>query len=294
MRKFISWAFVLAFLAGGVGLYITRPQSVDAASFDGLTGDADNGAFVFAATGCASCHSNPDSKEGLAGGHVFETDFGTFFAPNISQDPDHGIGLWSLPEFASALKHGTSPQGQHYYPAFPYTSYTLMTDQDIADLYAYLKTTAAEPTPSLAHDLGFPFNIRLSLGGWKLLFMKRDFVLDDANSEALSRGRYLVEAMGHCAECHTPRNALGGMNRSAWLAGGPNPDGKGRIPNITPSEEGVGAWSEDELVEYFATGFTPDFDVVGGLMVSVQENLAKLPESDLRAIAVYLKSIPPL
>ena len=167
-----------------------------------------------------------------------------------------------------------------------------MTPQDVADLYAFLKTTPAEDIPSLKHDVGFPFNIRLALGGWKLLFFKKDYPFEVADNPDLIRGQYLVEAMGHCAECHTPRNALGGAKSNAWLAGGPNPDGDGQIPNITPSEAGIGNWSVNEIVEYFTTGFTPDFDVVGGSMVSVQENLAKLPPDDLAAIAAYLKSVP--
>ena len=279
---------------GAAGLFITRPKTVAPADFDSLAGDANAGALVFAATGCASCHSDPETKNGLSGGHAFATDFGTFYAPNISQSTAQGIGDWTLAELASALRHGTSPNRQHYYPAFPYTSYIHMADQDIADLYAYLKTTPAQDIASRPHDVSFPFNLRISLGGWKLLFLKDQFATETANDPVLQRGQYLVEAMGHCAECHTPRNALGGMNRASWLAGGPNPDGQGRIPNITPSENGNGGWSDDELVEYFATGFTPDFDVVGGSMVSVQENLAKLPEDDLRAIAAYLKSVPAL
>ena len=293
MKKVLIAIVLLAVLAGS-GVFVTKPRTVTSVNYDAFVGNADTGALVFAATGCASCHSNPETKEGLGGGHVFKTDFGVFYAPNISQSAAHGIGDWTVIELASALLHGTSPEGRHYYPAFPYTSYALMQPQDVADLYAYLKTTAPQETPSKDHELGFPFNIRLSLGGWKLLFLKDAYTTPVPTDPQLQRGQYLVEALGHCAECHTPRNALGAMQRTAWLGGGPNPDGKGMIPNITPSEAGIGSWSQDEMVEYFATGFTPDFDVVGGSMVSVQENLAKLPEEDLRAIAAYLKSVPAL
>ncbi|MEO0342147.1 MAG: cytochrome c [Pseudomonadota bacterium] len=294
MRRRIFILTALAITGVGLGLFITRPDTVNTAEYENLIGDPTTGALVFAATGCASCHANPETKEGLGGGHAFATDFGTFYAPNISQHPIEGIGEWSLTEFASAVVKGTSPEGAHYYPAFPYTSYSKMTAQDITDLFAYLKTTQAEAIPSRLHSVGFPFNIRASLGGWKLLFFGHDYVLDAGADPVLNRGRYLVEVMGHCAECHTPRNALGGVQRTAWLAGGPNPDGPGRIPNITPSEAGIGSWGDDALIEYFKTGFTPDFDVVGGSMASVQANLSKLPDEDLAAIVAYLNSVQPL
>ncbi|MEM9714881.1 MAG: cytochrome c [Pseudomonadota bacterium] len=292
MTRILKIGALIGVLAVGAGLWITQPKTVDPSDYVTLTGDAENGALVFAATGCASCHSNAATGSELGGGKDFASDFGVFYAPNISQDAEQGIGSWDLVSFASAMTKGTSPDGTHYYPAFPYTSYALMAPQDVADLYTYLQTTSADSTPSRPHDIAFPFNLRITLGGWKLLFTTSDYMLDVGDSPAAQRGRYLVEAMGHCAECHTPRNALGGLQRSAWMAGGPNPSGSGRIPNITPSEAGIGGWSEDEIVEYFATGFTPDFDVVGGSMGPVQENLAKLPEEDLRAIATYLKLVP--
>lgn len=293
MRKTLIGLAIIGLVIVG-GLFVTRPTTVDASSFETLTGDPVAGELVFAATGCASCHSNAETKLGLAGGQSFQTDFGTFYAPNISQHPDEGIGSWNLTELASAMTHGTSPSGQHYYPAFPYTSYRSMQPQDIADLFAYLKTTDVEDTPSRGHDLSFPFNMRVTLGGWKLLYLSEGPWLEVGDDPILARGQYLVEVMGHCGECHTPRNALGAKQASAWLAGALNPSGSGRIPNITSSDDGIGGWSDDELLEYFLTGFTPDFDVVGGSMASVQSNLAKLPETDLQAIVAYLKATPPL
>lgn len=292
MRRFLVLCLLLVALIGAAGLWITRPVAIAVADLPDHQPDPSQGEQIFYATGCASCHAAPGAREDaklvLAGGLEFKTDFGVFHAPNISPDPDHGIGGWSAAEFVSAVKYGTSPDGQHYYPAFPYGSYTRMEVTDILDLKAFMDTLPADATPSKPHDLGFPFNIRSSLGGWKLLFIDDGAVVAQTDP-VLARGQYLVEAMGHCAECHTPRNALGGLITSQWLAGGPNPDGQGRIPNITP---GVLEWSETDIAYYLETGFTPEFDSVGGSMVSVVDNTAKLTPEDRAAIAAYLKSVP--
>lgn len=270
--------------------FLTQPPGLPEQVAAGHQPDAQNGAIVFAAAGCASCHAAPQSsdKSILSGGHAFDSPFGTFYAPNISSGAE-GIGGWNLPEFARALRQGVSPDGRHYYPAFPYTSYIRMTDTDVSDLFAYITTLPADATASQAHDVGFPFNIRRGLGLWKTLYLSDTPVLTGDLGAELQRGRYLVEGLGHCAECHTERNALGGTDRTAWLGGAPNPSGKGRIPAITPSEL---EWSEAELVEYFTSGFTPDYDSVGGSMAAVVTNLALIPESDRQAIAAYLKALP--
>lgn len=283
---------VCALVGAAAGWLLTRPAPLDPEFGADLTGDPDAGALVFAAGGCVSCHAVPEAEAEekliLAGGLAFPSDFGTFYAPNISSDPDAGIGGWSLPEFARALQAGVSPEGQHYYPAFPYTAYTHMTPQDVTNLWAYMQSLPADATPSKPHDVGFPFNIRRSLGGWKMLFASDDYVLTGDLSDQVQRGRYLVEGLAHCGECHTPRNALGGLDRSAWLGGAPNPSGKGRIPNITP---GVLEWSEADIVEYLTSGFTPDFDSAGGEMAEVVSNMAQLPDADRAAIAAYLKAV---
>lgn len=285
----------LAVIAGVGGWFLAAPRPLSEAEVAGVTGDAGRGALVFAAGGCASCHMAPgargDAQMVLSGGQRFATAFGTFVAPNISPDPDHGIGGWTLAQFASAVQRGVSPEGQHYYPAFPYSAYAKASLQDIADLKAYIDTLPPSAEPSKPHEVGFPFNIRASLGGWKLLFGAKGWVLDENLTPTEARGRYIVEALAHCGECHTPRNALGGLRRAAWLSGAPNPTGQGRIPNITP---GALTWSEDEIVEYLTTGFTPEYDSVGGHMAYVVENMAKLPENDRRAIAAYLKRVPPV
>lgn len=260
-------------------------------------GDAKAGEMVFWAGGCASCHAAPkaegEAKLVLAGGHRFDTPFGVFIAPNVSPDPDHGIGKWSLSDFANAMKRGIRPDGAHYYPAFPYPSYSRMSGQDVADLFAYMKTLpkAGEAAPD--HQISFPFNIRRSLGFWKLLFFDPSMVVAVPQDDPqLVRGRYLVEALGHCGACHTPRNLLGGPRSDAWLAGGPSPEGKGTIPNITPHPDGMADWSIQDIVYMMESGFTPEYDSVGSTMADVQLNMARLPASDREAIAAYLKFIP--
>lgn len=293
MHKLLKLAIPAALVAAGIGWWLTAPVTVADDAFDGVTGEVDRGAVVFTAAGCASCHAAPDAKDDakllLAGGQRFPSDFGTFLAPNISPDPEHGIGSWALRDLANALLHGTSPEGAHYYPAFPYTSYNKMADRDIADLWAYMQTLPASDTPSQPHEVGFPFNIRRSLGGWKLLFDRDDWVMAGDNLGAdLTRGRYLVEALGHCAECHTPRNALGGLDRARWMAGAPDPSGEGRVPALTPDKL---SWSATDIAYYLETGFTPEFDSAGGHMAKVVSNTAKLAKEDREAIAAYVKAL---
>ncbi|WP_298918164.1 cytochrome c [uncultured Roseobacter sp.] len=295
MKALLRFAIFCAVLGVLVGLLVTRPDRSEVA-FDAVTiTDTQAGALVFAAGGCASCHAAPDAtgdaKLTLSGGRSFPSDFGTFYAPNISTDSSAGIGDWTRQQFAQALTRGVSPEGKHYFPAFPYTAYAKMTAQDIADLFAYMQTLPADATPSLAHNVGFPFSIRRAVGGWKILFFLREYQVVGALTEAEERGRYLAEGLGHCTECHTPRNALGGLDRSRWLAGAPNPSGKGKIPNITPAALD---WSETDIAAYLTTGFTPDYDSAGGEMVEVIENLAQLPEADRAALAAYLKRVTPV
>ncbi|MEW9920784.1 c-type cytochrome [Marimonas sp. MJW-29] len=294
MKRLIGLLGVLAMVGLAVAWALTRPAPLDNDFAADHAPDVENGALVFAAAGCASCHAAPEAdgeaKLVLAGGHAFASDFGTFYTPNISPGPE-GIGGWTLAAFVRAVTKGVSPDGQHYYPAFPYSAYQHMTPGDLSDLFAYMQTLPTADTPSQPHDVGFPFNIRRALGFWKLLFVTNTYTMAGDLPPELTRGRYLVEALGHCGECHTPRNGLGGLDRSAWLAGAPNPSGKGQIPNITPAKLD---WSVEDLIYYFESGFTPDYDSVGGSMAAVVSNLAQLPESDRAAIAAYLKAVPPV
>lgn len=215
--------------------------------------------------------------------------------PNISPDKETGIGNWSTLDFVNAMKRGIGPGGEHLYPAFPYTSYQRMTYEDLIDLKAYLDTLPAVKQKTPPHELAFPYNIRRGLGLWQLLYVDgKTFTPDTKASDELNRGAYLVEGPGHCGECHSPRNSLGGIIQSRAFAGARNPEGKGKIPNITPSHDGLGEWSADDITYLLETGNTPDFDVIGGVMAPVQENMAKLKPEDRSAIAAYLKSLPPL
>ena len=286
---------------GGLAFWQTRPARPAPellARLEAAPADAERGRRIFDAAGCAGCHSAPDAKGAqrlvLSGGRHFPSPFGTFVAPNISPDPQAGIGRWSRADLAAALLEGTSPDGRHYYPAFPYTTYTHMRVQDIADLFAYLRSLPPSSRPSQPHSLGFPFNIRATLGIWKALFLRRGWVLAELPDAQAEAGRYLVEALAHCGECHTPRGALGQSDTSRWLAGAPDPTdptGRAHVPNITPARL---AWSEADLIGYFQTGFTPEYDVAGGAMAEVIDNLKRLPRSDLEAIVAYLRRVPPI
>ena len=188
---------------------------------------------------------------------------------------------------------GTSPDGRHYFPAFPYTSYQRMKYEDLRDLFAHLKTLPAVQGKVRDHDVPFPFNIRRSLGGWKFLFLDGQSFQPDASKDvAWNRGAYLVNGPGHCAECHSPRNLLGGIVSGQRFAGGPSPDGKDWIPNIT--QHGLSAWSVEDLVKLLATGENRDADTVGGDMGKVVANTKQLSEADIKAMATYIKSLPPV
>src|SRR4029077_1939343 len=253
------------------------------------------GRRIFFVGGCDSCHQTPDQPDPLqlGGGLELKTPFGSFYPPNISSDPVDGIGAWRPLDLANALLSGVSPRGQHYYPAFPYTSYQRMKPVDVADLFAFLRTVPAVRGRPPAHDLTFPFSIRRALGLWKLLYFD-DVGLqpDPKQSSQWNLGRYIVEGPGHCGECHTPRNLLGAVKPSLHLAGAHTPDGKGNAPNLTAAC--LADWTNADIVEALTSGFTPDGDVLGGGMTSVVRNLAQLPTSDREAIADYLKSLPPI
>ncbi|MGC1561748.1 MAG: cytochrome c, partial [Bradyrhizobium sp.] len=229
----------------------------------------------------------------LGGGLALKSPFGTFYVPNISPDRADGIGNWTEANFVTALIKGTSPSSTHYFPALPYTSYQRAKIADIRDLFAYLKTLEAMPGKVRDHDLPFPFNLRRNLGIWKLLFMDgKPFMPDAGRPAAWNRGAYLVNGLGHCAECHSPRNFLGGIITPQRFAGGPNPEGEGWVPNIT--QKGLGEWSVKDFDYFLETGNLPDGDNAGGLMARVIKNTSQLPADDRAAMAQYLKSLPPV
>jgi len=230
----------------------------------------------------------------LGGGLAIPSPFGTFYAPNISPDPVDGIGKWTEAEFVNAITKGISPAGFHYFPAFPYTSYQHAKVEDVRDLFAYLKTLAPVPGKARDHDVPFPFNIRRNLGIWKLMFVDgKPLMPDGAHSQRWNRGAYLVNSFGHCAECHSPRNLLGGIIVARRFAGGPNPEGEGWVPNITQKGE-LAEWSENDIEYFLETGQMPDGDSAGGSMARVIKNISQLGPEDRAAIAEYLKSLPPV
>ena len=288
----------LAVLAGASLLLVTQPSGLPADTLPAHLADVSNGERLFHAGGCASCHASAETGPEppvLGGGLAMDTPFGIFHVPNISPDTIHGIGGWNTLDFVNAMHLGVSPDGRHYYPSFPYASYTRMSFEDLVDLKSYLDTLPVAERSNQAHDLKFPWNIRAGIGLWKLVNLDAAAVVSvPPENSLLMRGRYLVEGPGHCGECHTPRNWTGGLDYSRWLAGAPNPDGEGKVSNITPSEKGLAGWSQGDIEYYLASGFTPDFDTVGGSMVEVQGNMAMLPAEDRAAIAAYLKAIPPL
>jgi mono/diheme cytochrome c family protein len=254
-----------------------------------------NGLTAFNAGGCSSCHAVPSQPDRLrlGGGLAIPSPFGTFYAPNISPDPVDGIGRWTEADFVSAVTRGISPTGFHYFPAFPYTSYQHAKVEDVRDLFAYLKTLEPVPGKVRDHDVPFPFNVRRNIGIWKLMFRDgKPFMPDAARSPQWNRGAYLVNSLGHCAECHSPRNFLGGIITAQRFAGGPNPEGEGWVPNIT--QKGLSEWSEKDIAYFLETGQTPDGDSAGGAMVRVIKNTSQLTPEDRAAIAEYIKSLPPV
>jgi mono/diheme cytochrome c family protein len=295
LRKLV----ILAVVAGVLGLalfwFLTIPATVPASALAAHQPNLENGKTMFHAGGCASCHATPgqDDKTRLGGGLGLKSPFGTFYVPNISSDPKDGIGNWTEAQFVTAMLKGTSPDGGHYFPAFPYTSYRMMGTSDLRDLFAYMKTLPAVQGRVRDHDVPFPFNIRRSLGGWKLLFLGSDTFRPDASKTAQwNRGAYLVNGPGHCAECHSPRNLLGGIVSGKRFAGGPNPEGEGWVPNITQAR--MKDWSESDFDYLLESGMTPEGDSVGGSMTPVIRNTSQLSKEDRLAMAVYLKSLAPV
>lgn len=277
---------------------LTMPSTLPAGALPDHAGDVAAGERVFWAGGCASCHATPvDGRRAkgadkliLGGGMTLESPYGRFHVPNISPHAD-GLGGWTTLDFANAMLRGVAPDGRHYYPSFPYGSYAKMSVEDVIDLKAFIDTLPAVAGTTPGHELGPPWNARRGIGIWKRLYLDAGPVVL-LTDPAAERGRYLVEGPGHCGECHTPRDFLGGLIEGRWLAGAPNPEGRGTIPNITPGEDGIGDWSAADIEYYLETGFTPEFDTVGGTMVAVQENMAKLTKEDRAAIAAYLKALP--
>lgn len=255
------------------------------------------GAYIFDAADCVGCHTDvKNNGKRLAGGRALATPFGTFYSPNITTDKEYGIGQWGLADFQRALRDGISPDSSFYFPVFPYPAFSGMSDQDIADLWAYLRTVEPVAQPRKPHDIGAPFGWRFLQIGWRALFFRRGPLAPDPDKDAVwNRGNYLANAVVHCAECHTPRNALGGLEQALAYSGNPQGPDNLKVPNITPDPQtGIGNWSRAEIAELLKSGQTPGFSDVGSAMREVVKGTAKLTEADRAAIAVYVKSLPPI
>lgn len=259
------------------------------------SGDPRKGALVFAAADCASCHATPGQPDRLklGGGLALASPFGTFRPPNISPEPVDGIGAWTVIDLGNALVGGVSPERTHYYPAFPYTSYTGMTTADIRDLYAYLMTLPKVSGRAPTHRPKLLFQVRRGVGLWKLLFFRERSTEARLDGDPVhDRGAYLVENVAHCAECHSTRNAMGAIKLGTRFAGGIDAQGTGFVPNITQAR--LGEWTEADIALMLQTGETPHHGRVGSSMADVVTNTAKLPAGDRQAIARYIKSLPPV
>ena len=256
-------------------------------------GDAKRGLYLSKAAGCLGCHTEEkDNAQPYAGGRALKTPFGTFYGPNITPHVEAGIGRWSEQDFIRAMREGRRPDGAHYFPSFPYPSFTQISDPDLGDLWAYLRSLPQSDRKSTPHDLRFPFGWRWLMWGWKLLFFKPGpFAGDPARSAVVNRGAYLTNALGHCGECHTPRNFLGGPNRNRHLAGA-EVEGAD-APNLTPAR--LKGKTDAEVKDFLQTAMTPDGDVAAESMAEVVRNTtSQLTAEDLDALIVYLRSLPPL
>ncbi len=282
--------------AGAAGAWwITAPQPLSSAELDQFErpGDANRGQQIFALGDCASCHASPGQTDRLhlGGGLALASPYGTFRVPNISPDPVDGIGAWKTAELANALLRGVSPAGKHYYPVFPYESFAHMAAGDVIDLMAYLRRLPPVSGRAPPHDINFLFQIRRFVGFWKLLYFDRKPIEPDPGRDAKwNRGRYLVESLGHCAECHSTRDFFGGIKPKTRFAGGQDPEGVGFAPNITPTR--IGDWSKQDIAEVLRSGNTPNHGRVGSSMSDVVTNTAMLADCDREAIATYIKSLP--
>jgi mono/diheme cytochrome c family protein len=283
-------------LIGGLLAMLTFAGLADAASVEEEKGDPTRGAYVMRLGGCVACHTDAKNKGvPLTGGLALKSPFGTFYTPNITPDPETGIGGWSTADFVTAMTQGLSPKGEHYYPSFPYTSYTRMSRRDLVDLKAYLDSLKPVRKAVPPHDMAFPFNIRLLMFGWKLLFFDPGEFKPDATKSAIwNRGAYIVNGPSHCGECHTARNYFGATSDTYALAGTRSgPEGK-PVPNITSHiRQGIGKWGESDLLELLESGGLPDGDVIGGAMAEVvEEGSGHWTAEDRKAVAEYLLSLP--
>jgi len=261
-----------------------------------------NGKYIFQVAGCGSCHTDPgkNGKDGrpkgdpLAGGRLLETPFGTFYSPNITTNKKFGIGSWNFEDFRRSMVQGKGPNTAPYYPAFPYTSYTGMSEKNLRDLWAYLTVQPSYDRKNDRHKLHFPFNMRGLLYIWRALFFDEGSTgyFESTQSAEWNRGAYLIRVLAHCGECHTRRNSMGAMDWNHELAGNPSGPG-GKIPDLTArNRNGIVNWSANDVIEYLSSGMTPEGDFAGGEMAEViDHSTAKMTAADRKAVVIFLKSL---
>jgi mono/diheme cytochrome c family protein len=298
MKRFVGIVIVLIAIltVAEVALNRTDGAAGAAPAIAGAPASADalaRGEYLTKAADCVACHTVPESGRPFAGGVAFKLPIGTIYSSNITADPINGIGGWSDDEFVRAVRDGIGKKGEHLYPAFPYTSYTKLSRDDVLAIKAYLRSLPPVSQPNRANDLAFPFNQRWAVGFWNAAFFKdRRFAADAAKPPEWNSGAYLATALGHCAECHTPRNVAFGLAHGKELSG---EELQGwRAYNITPEPKyGIGAWSDAEIAEYLKTGFAAGHASAGGPMgEAVSHSLQYLDAADVAALVVYLRSLP--
>lgn len=257
------------------------------------------GEYLATAGNCISCHT-VEGGEVMAGGLAFETPFGVIYSTNITPNDQYGIGAWTEWDFLNSLRHGVNAEGEHLYPAFPYTAYTKLSNADIAAIFAYLNSLPAVAYEPPSNSLRFPFNQRALMGFWKFLnFEAGEFEFDSDHSEEWNRGAYLVEALAHCSACHSPRDSLGAEQQSLAMSGGEYIDrvGEGMLrpwsaPNLTSSDYGLGLWSQIQLEDYLSTARNDFIESFGPMNEVIINSTSKLRSSDISAMAIYLKDLP--
>lgn len=257
------------------------------------------GRYIAIAGDCVSCHTRAGGQP-FAGGLSFHTPFGVVYSPNITPDRKTGIGSWSEAQFERALRQGIGRDGEHLYPVFPYPYFTKISDADVSALYAYLRAIPAVNSVAPANDMSFPFGQRSLLRVWKsLYFQEGRFVADPQKSAQWNRGAYLVDGLGHCSACHTPRNLLGGEKADQFMTGGVYQESLDERPidwstvNLTSAKNGLGAWRLEDLTNYLKLGYSPHASVSGPMIGVVMNSTRNLTREDDEAIAAYLKSLAP-
>jgi len=287
MRRATSVAVSFAALVGVCARLGGESPPPARSSFDAAL--IAKGAELAAIGNCISCHTAPRGKP-FAGGRALKTPFGTLYGTNITPDPDTGIGRWSEADFRRALREGLDREGRHLFPAFPYDHFTKLTDEDVRALYAYVMTRDAVRAENRPHELTFPFNVRSLVGVWKARYFEPGvFKPDPARDAQWNRGAYLVEGLGHCGACHTPRNALGAEKRGEAFAGG---EAEGwHAPALNADSPAPVPWTTQQLYVYLRTGLEDAHAIAAGPMAPVVRNLATVPESEVRAIAAYFTEL---